>query len=474
MSNEVLKTEDVFSPTKEEIDIDTIKGVLQIFNFDIPEEQLPYIKVNTLKKWRITFVNTATKEECSAFYAGECPSYAGNCRYHGEDERFLGQVIKSDSCIKQNWFVVEGDREYFNDLMLEPKYIPPYSRKKSAIIEKVIFSSKIPEGDFILDIQKDYPKSDKISNLEVNIYKGTFQEVYSDQYGDVLEASNRRQILKMKYGKNQDWNYYQTGSDVSRGDLNETRYVYGRNMNRLTDYLYNGKVLVDNRVVYGVNHYENNGVRYCGIISEDGNKKFEYIRPCGMSQLADPLQAIESGEEKPISKIYFQGYERVSGRKSLGIIKTKDGIKLIRDEMDYDDNDPMGRVRYKRVQEEDFSSIEQGTITSEEIQNVIDLLNGNTNKDNFVQAVCEELELFLERKNERKELSQMEFEVSDICVPNLTINFDIDFITDMIKKQGAGNSILRIIRSYSDMFRNDKNAIINCNREIQERALSKK
>jgi hypothetical protein len=29
----------------------------------------------------------------------------------------------------------------------------------------------------------------------------------------------------------------------------------------------------------------------------------------------------------------------------------------------------------------------------------------------------------------------MEFEVSDICVPNLAINFDIDFITDMIKNK---------------------------------------
>jgi hypothetical protein len=76
---------------------------------------LPHIKVNTLKKWKITFVNTATKEEYSAFYTGECPSYAGNCRYHGEDERFLGQVIKSDSCIRQNWFVVEGDRERNNN-----------------------------------------------------------------------------------------------------------------------------------------------------------------------------------------------------------------------------------------------------------------------------------------------------------------------------------------------------------------------
>ena len=60
-------------------------------------------------------------------------------------------------------------------------------------------------------------------------------------------------------------------------------------------------------------------------------------------------------------------------------------------------------------------------------------MNGNTNKDKFVWAICEEL--FLERKNECKELSEMEFEVSDICVPNLAINFDIDFITDMIKNK---------------------------------------
>lgn len=469
MSNEVLKTEDIFSPTKEEIDKDTIKGVLQIFNFDIPEEQLPYIKVNTLKKWRITFVNTATKEECSAYYTSECPPYAGHCRYSGENERFLGQIIKSDSCIRENWFYVEGEREYFNDFMIEPEYIPPYSREKSPIIEEVIFSAKTPEGDFVLDIQKDYPKSDKIANLEVNVYKGTLEQVYANQYGDVLEPDYRRQIVRIKYGKNKDYNYYETGSPVNKGDLNETRYIYGRNMYGLRDYSWNSNALTDNRVVYGVSHSENNGVRYYGVVSEDGTKKFENIRPVGMSHLEDPLRAIESSEVKPISKIYFQGYERTSGYKSLGIVKTKDGIKISRYKMDYDDNDPMARIKYKKVEEKDFLPVAEGTITIDELQNVINFLQQNDQEDKFVQAVCKELEMFIERKNERKELSEMEFEVSDICVPNLTINFDIDFITDMIKKQGVSNSILRVIRSYADMFRNDKNAVINCNREIKER-----
>lgn len=472
MSDKISKKEKLFSLTQEEIDINAIKTLLDIFNFNIPEEQLPYIKINSLKKWRISFTNNFTKEEGIAYYTSECPAYAGNCRYSGEDEKYLGQIIKSESVTKVNWFYVQGDRYSCDPFEMEPVYVPPYKREKVAIIEQAIFSDKIPEGDFVLSIQKEYPKSNKRANLEVEIYKGDFNEVYKRQFGDVLEANNMREIVRMKYGLNKDYNYYETGSIVNKGDLNETRYLYGRNMTSLTDYQYKENALVDNRLVYGVDHYNNNGPTYHGVISEDGSNQFKYIQPMGMMTLAEPLQTLENAEEKPISKIYFQGRDKIRGTKTLSIIKDKEKVKITRNQMQYDKTgDFRKRIGYELIGVDEVPSISDGAITTEEIQNAINRLHQNNPEDEFVEAICNELEIFIERKNERKELSKKAIQVTDICNPNSTIHFDIEVIIDMILKQGVGYSISSIINNYSTMFRNNRQSIINCNREIENKKI---
>ena len=468
MNNE-LSRDNIFSITQDKIDIDTIQLVLEMFNFNIPKEQLPYIKINTLKKYKISFINNFTKEICSAYYTSECPAYADNLSHTGESERFLGQkILTSDSIIKINWFYVKGESFICDDLSFQPKYIPPYNREREPIIEEAIFNGKNSDGEFVLRIQKDYPNSDKEKNFEIEIFKGKFKEVYPDKTRDVLEPDYMRRIVKIKYGLNKDYNYFETGSLSNWGDLNEVRYIYGRNMFGLTDYGYRNNSLVDNRLVYGVDHDDNTGITYHGVISEDGSNPFKDIQPIGMRKLASPLQSIEDSEEKPISKIYFQGYDKALGHKSIGILKTKNGIQIVRDAMDYDKNgDFRQRVDFQRVGENFFPSISDGTITVDEIKNAINILRQENPEDAFVKAISNELEIFIERKTERKELSEMDFKVSDICIPNLTIHFDTDLIVNMIKKQGVNNSISKILKSYSDMFRNDKQSVINCNREIK-------
>lgn len=276
----------------------------------------------------------------------------------------------------------------------------------------------------------------------------------------------QKKIVKIKYGLNKDYNYFGTGSNSNWEKLNEKRYIYGRNMLSLTDYEYSRNSLVDTRLVYGVDHREYEGITYHGVISEDGNNRFENICPSGMMHLADPLQLLENNEEKPISKIYFQGYDSTTGHKSLGILKNKNGISIVRDEMQYDKNSNFRKkMGYQRIGEYSLPEISEGTITIAEIQSAISILRDKSPNDTFVKSICNELEMFIERKMECKELSNMEFQVSDICIPNLTVHFDTDLIIDIITKQGVGNSISKILKSYSDMFRIDKQSIINCNRE---------
>ena len=469
METKLQKIDDIFSLTQEKLDVDKIRTLLEMFNFNIPEEQLQYIRINSLTKWRISFTNNFTKEICFGYYTSECPAYGSNFRYSGEEESFLGQKIQSDSVIKMNWFYVKGNRYSDDAFTLEPTYIPPYKRNRSAIIEEAIFNGKNADGEFVLHIQKDYPYSDKKKNFEVEIFKGNFDEVYPGKLKDVLEPNNTRKIVRIKYGINEDYNYFETGSISNRGNLKEIRYIYGRNMSGLTDYEYRRNNLVDTRLVYGVDHNEHGGTTYHGVISEDGTNKFKNIRPVGMTHLASPLQLLENSEKKPISKIYFQGYDKTSGQKSLGILKTKNGINIVRDEMQYDESgDFRKRADYQRTGEYVLPSISEGTITIEEIKSAISLLRDKSPNGTFVKSICNELEMFIERKIERKELSNMEFQVSDICIPNLTVHFDTDLIIDMIIKQGVGNSISKILESYSDMFRNDKQAVINCNRENEK------
>ena len=236
-------------------------------------------------------------------------------------------------------------------------------------------------------------------------------------------------------------------------------------MAALTDYRWRRRnVLLDNRLVYGVDHYDYNGITYHGVISEDGTNRFEKIHPFGMSRLATPLQELEDAQERQISKIYFDGHDKTSGSKTLGIVKTNEGIRIVRNQMHYDANAEFRkRIGYQQVGEDKFPSMADGTITVEEIQNAIKILRQNNPEDKFIEAICAELEMFIERKVERKQESETEFLVSDICRPNITVHFDTEVIINMIIKQGVDKSISNILRAYSEKFRNDKQSVINSN-----------
>ena len=456
--------------TQEKMDIDKIRALLKLFAFDVPEDQLLYIQINTFKKWRISFTNNFTNETCSAFYTDSCPAYAGNPSFSGEDEGFLGQIIENDSVIRMNWFQVQGKRYSYNE-MLDPVYVPPYARNRIPIIEEAIFSTKTRDGDFVLHVQKANPKSVNKTNFEVTIYKGSFKEICHSPFRDAMEFDDKRKIVRISYGINKDYNYFETGSILNPGPLNESRYIYGRNMNALTDY--RGKhTLLDNRLVYGVDHHESNGAIYYGVISEDGTNKFENIHPLGM-HLAPPLQKLENAEKKPISKMYFQGHYGTSGSKTLGIVKTESGIAVIQDELQYDNNSGFRKkLGYQRVGKDTFPSMSEGSRTSAEIQEVIHILRQNYAMNKFVSSICDELEIFIERKTERTELSEMEFQVSDICIPNLAVHFDTDVIINMILVQGVDYSVSNILNSYSNMFRTNKQAIINCNGNISKQSVT--
>lgn len=468
MHNELQKIDDIFSRSLENIDIDIVRALLAVFNFNIPEEQLPYIQITGLEKWRITFTNNFTNETVSSYYTNQCPAFDNNFQYSGESEKFLAQKIQSSSVTRINWFVVQGERLVYNEWKWDPIYIPPYKRNKLAIVEQAIFSAKTADGSFVLIIQKDYPNSDKRKNLNISIYKGTLEDVYSKSYGDVMEPDSRRQIVMLKYALNKDYNYFQTGSTVNKGKLNEARYTYGRNMFALTD----GISSQDDRLVYGVEHKEVGNIDYSGVVSEAGYNSFERLQPFGMLHLPQPFEAFEKARKELISKMYFQGYEKGSGNKTLGIVKAINGIKIVRDEVKYDDSgDFRKRLGYERVEEIDIPSVTDDTITIDEIENVIGVLRQNNPDDKFVNAICSELEMFIEQKTLREKSKRLDFQISDINNPNSLIHFDTEFIIDMITSQGIGSSISSILRDYSSMFRNSKEAVINCNRDIEEKQL---
>lgn len=473
MNKKLSKKEDLFLVPREELNLDQIKLLLEMFSFEIPEEQLPFIKIENIEEWRINFTNTKTNEKYSGFYTDACPSYAGNPTYYGESERFLGQKIISNDAVTVNWFYVKGDRVACDDFMSDPKYIPPFYRDRELLLEKVLLESKNNDGEFVLEIQKDFPHSDKRKNLEVVVYSGNLESVcpcYAHK--ELVEAKTKNEIIKMKYGRNKDYNYYETGSLFNCGDLNEIRYIYGRNMQALTDYEYNKNVLTDNRVVYGVTHKEK-GINYYGVIAEDGSRPFDIIMPIGWTNLSDSF--IEYEKDRPQSKIYFRINETYGNPKYLGIIKTKEGnIKAFIDEVQYNSKAASYEERVKTIRLEDYevSSKSDGILTREEIELAMQTLQGDK-KDKYLECIANELEIYFERKNERKELSEMEFEISDICNPNLTVNFDTDLIINMVRKQGIGASISSIISHYATMFKNDRQTVINANRIDRNQGINK-
>ena len=133
MSNELVQSDDVSLEIQGEINIEKIRILLQMFNFNIPEEQLPYVKIEYFKKWEIAFTNSFTQERYFGFYTAQRPIYKGNPAFYGESESFLGQRIENDSVIKINWFELQGKRYIYDEMTLDSVYIPRIKGKKNLL-----------------------------------------------------------------------------------------------------------------------------------------------------------------------------------------------------------------------------------------------------------------------------------------------------------------------------------------------------
>ena len=455
---------DLFLLPKEEFDFDQIKLLLKMFNFDIPEEELPFIELEKIEKWRIEFTNTKTHEKYSGFYTDCCPEFSGGPAFYGSSESFLGQKIIGKEMVRINWFEVEGERNLYDDFHIKPIYIPPFNRDISPLFEKAFFQTKNADGEFVLEIQKDFPDSDKQKTFKVAIYDGDFEKVWQHHVGFdmyMTETNNDRKKISMQYELNADLNMYDTGTEF-RGNLYETRYIYGRNMHHLTDYKFGRKVLEDNRMIYGVTH-KGKDMRYYGVIAEDGTKKFDGIngiKPWGMSRKFEEYE-----NSKPKSKIYFELNQYNENPKYIVIIKTQEGkIKAFIDENQYNSNAKSYKesITTERLSEYEAPAITEGPLTKEEIKLAMANIVAD-NRDEYLECISNELEIFFERKSEKEALTELEFEISDICNPNLMINFDTDLIVDMIKKQGVNNAISSIIGQYANMFKIDRQAVLNAN-----------
>lgn len=468
MNLELLKNESVFSLPLEKIDIEQTRALLEMFSFNIPEEQLPHIQLTGLEKYGVAFTNTVTGEECSAEYTHRCIAFGHNSSYPEADNRFLAQRIQGKEVNRVNYFQVLRDTDcYWGEYgeYAEGVFIPPYIKERRPLTQQAFFEAKTSDGNFVLHMSKDYPDSDKSKMFNVRIYKGTLDEVYKPKGFYKGKPDFRRQIIEIKYSLDKDYNFYQTGCCTNRGDLGETRYIYGRNMHALTDYSGSNNTLPDNRLVYSVDHNENRK-KYSGVICEDGNISVEKrVHPLGIHSLCPPIKDFEKMKGK-ISKAYFQGYEQETGWRSVGIVKTKDGIKIAMDNSETDEKSY--KINYNRIGEYDLPNLSEGIITVDEIQNIVNALREKAKNDSFVQVICNELEIFVERKLDRKAISEMGYKVSDICTPNLLVYFDFDLMANMVEKQGAANSIQTIIQDYCRMFKCAMPSVINCNIEIKD------
>lgn len=455
---------ELFLLPKEELNFEQIKLLFKMFNFDIQEEELPFIELEKIEKWRIEFTNTKTHEKYSGFYTDCCPEYTGSSTFYGANESFLGQKIIGNDVVRINWFELQGDRFIYDDFHLEHQYVPPFERDRVALFEKAFFQCKNADDKYVLEIQKDYPNSDKIKTFKVAVYDGDLESVCSQDGGldfRMTEALPKKNIVSMQYGLDGDFDYYETGSPMKRG-VNETRYIYGRNMCHLSDYKYGEEVLEDNRMIYGVTH-KGKDMRYYGVIAEDGSKPLDKIKPFEWG--IRPRKFEEYENSKPKSKIYFEINQYNGNPKYIVIIKTQDGkIKAFIDEDQHNSNAKSYKesITTERLIEYEAPAITEGTLTTEEIKLAMAHIAADK-RDKYLKGISRELEIFFERKNERKSLSQLESEISDICNPKLIINFDTDLIVDMIKKQGVNNAISSIISQYTNMFKIDRQSVLNAN-----------
>lgn len=146
-------------------DMNDIRVLLNLFGFDIPEEQLPYIKIESISDLKLVFFNNLTGEKCTGLYTDYCPRYDLNPP-SSECERYFAQIIESKSTVRTNWFYVEENSF---------EIVPQFKRKKFSLFEGSLFSIKTSNGEYVLHIQKDFPESYKNSNLLLSIYAGIFK-----------------------------------------------------------------------------------------------------------------------------------------------------------------------------------------------------------------------------------------------------------------------------------------------------------
>ena len=430
-------------------DIDKIKEVLAEFEIYIPDEQSSYISITSLEKWEISFYNSYTNEECFAKYTDRRPGY--DCYPYRLDspESFLCQQFKTQDSLEIKWFELKGDKYIPTDLFGNDfKYVNPGDRKKELVIDKLFFSTQIDNEDYLLEIQKDFSKEVQRENLGITVYKGKIEDIY---YFEENIPFNRKSNRKTKasvlreiiYKKDNDYNFYQA-------DNKEYRYIYGKNMKRKSE----NRNLQDDRYVYGFSSRNDDG-EYYGVLSEDGSQKFKNIQPIEWN-FGLPTFLEELDMSNPVSKIYFRSNTSDKFIEYISVIKSNANITIYIF-YKYFDLDEIDRDVI------DLPIQTSGSITTDEIIHIINTLSGRI-KDKGIMAFIKELNIFIERKQEREDINNMGSEISDLTNPNMAVNFDIDTIKDVIANMGVSDAIKNIIKSYDKKFEIDNTSISNGNK----------
>lgn len=266
---------------------------------------------------------------------------------------------------------------------------------------------------------------------------------------DLRNVNIDNRILTVIYDPSLDYNYF---SAKSHNNFDE-KSIYRKNK-FIKDETSTENTFTDDRWIYSTRCKKGN-ITYRFLICEDGTKNYKDNPYLGGFSLPDPLKEIEEKKDKLISKIYFEFSNFGKTRKALAILKTKDGISIFIFQKPFirDSKELPKRRKFEQINTYSFPSNTQGEISIDEIQRSINILRKQNPNDLFIENVCNELEMFIERKNEHKILLDKNYLVLDSNNLNLKLDFDTDHILDLIDTHGLENTLYKLLETYCQMFR---------------------
>ncbi len=178
----------------------------------------------------------------------------------------------------------------------------------------------------------------------------------------------------------------------------------------------------NNNIIYGINELEQkNFLSYLrGICFEDTNIPIRNYLPLSMSEKDWPLLKVPN----VVSAMLFRFGTEDHVHHSLQIYKDKSNISIMYHSKEYGDDEDV-------IHEEKYSlpNLIEGTISSEEIQNILILLKIKLENDIVLSIISAELSIFKEKIDNKRAIIQQEI---DPLAPNLFINKSFDEISFLI------------------------------------------